>query len=187
MNNILEDMNEAVNPLDMIEIIFKNNNWSYIRQNETKLSVEIDAKNCAYTMTFYWEEFLSALQFSCDYDFHISEQNMGTAAPVLMRINSDMWMGRFDIKPGCGTPSFRQTCLYRGLGKYTNAQHIEDVIEIALNVCEHHYTAFYLLSHANDDGEQIEDHIFEAKPESGSLYDFDNQLSLALMDVAGEC
>lgn len=161
-------LHEVSNPLDDIEDLFKGNNWVFNRISDDELSVNVTGKSGRYNMIFVWQDDMSALQFCSQYDFSINGQNREKAAPIVMGINHDLWMGRFDIAKETGVPCFRHTCLYRGMGKTRTTEQLEDLIDIGLALCENHHSAFYILSHAND-----------------SLHE--EKLPLALMDIAGEC
>lgn len=158
---------EFQNPLDRVEELLTCNNWVFNRIDTEELMVKVMGKHCAYYLYFVWDDMLSALQFSCHYDKEINPRNMDRAAATLLSINEELWLGHFDIDKDTKLPCFRHTCLLRGLSKDGGFSAIEDMVDIGLGLCERHYYAFYLLSHANDATDQ--------------------NLSLALMETAGEC
>ncbi len=141
-----DSFGELSNPLDHVEEILINNNWVFNRMNEDELMVQVTGKSCNYRLFFLWHEDAGALQFCCQYDFSIRDQNMAAAARVLMSVNEHLWMGHFDIPGESGTPGFRQTCLLKGLESYNSiSEHISDLVEIAMAECERFHPAFQML------------------------------------------
>ena len=134
--------------------------------NNDELMVQVTGKVCDYRLFFIWQDDMNALQFCCQYNLAIGEKNMGMAARTLMKINENLWMGHFDIPHDTRTPSFRQTCLMRGVNGRSSIEHIEDLVDISMAQCERYYAAFHLLSTANVAN--------------------DENMTLALMDTAGE-
>ena len=96
----------------------------------------------------------------------IMPENMDMAAQALMNINSNVWMGHFEITHDSLAPRFRQTSLIRGQASKSEYDHIEDLVEISLNQCEHYHAVFDLLCVEN-----------ALNPET---------LSFAMMETAGE-
>lgn len=162
----LEQFENKANPLDHVEDILSNHNWMFNRVNNAELMVEVQGKHCGYRLFFIWQEDMSALQFCCQYDLTVSEANKPAAAQALMDINEDLWMGHFDIPKDTNVPSFRHTCLLRGLNDNRAGDHIEDLVDISMVQCERYFSVFHFLS---------EDKALN-----------DQTLSLALMDTSGE-
>lgn len=166
----IEFSDDFANPLDRVEDILKSNNWTFSRISDEELNVKVQGKNCSYDLLFIWQNDMGALQFCCEYNLSINADKMNKAAMSLLSINENLWMGHFDIPKNTNHPTFRHTCLLRGMEKTSGSEYIEDMVEIGLTLCEQYYSAFYLLSHANDANDAN-----------------DQTLSLALMETAGEC
>ncbi len=160
---IFEDVS---NPLDWVEEVFSIQDWAFDRQSEDELTVHVSGKHGQYRLHFLWQEEYSAMQFSCEMDVVIAPSARSDAAKALARMNSDIWLGHFDIREDIKIPRFRHTSLFRGMTGGSGAEHIEDLVDIALNECERYMPVFSLLSHHNQ------------TPDSAAL-------SLALMDSAG--
>ncbi|MCB1532545.1 MAG: YbjN domain-containing protein [Alphaproteobacteria bacterium] len=154
------------NPLDNVEDVLDSNNWVFSRLSDEELMVSVSGKHCDYRLFFIWQKDLEALQFCCQYDMNISDINMVSAAKVLMHINEGLWMGHFDIPQDTKCPSFRHTCLMRGLNLSDIHDHIEDLVDISLAQCERSYSMFHFLCESKVANDQI--------------------MSLALMETSGE-
>lgn len=158
---------EKANPLDNVEDILNSHNWVFNRLNDSELMVEVAGKHCDYRLFFIWQEDMSALQFCCQYDLTISKNNHDAAAQALMSLNESLWMGHFDIPKDTRVPSFRHTCLLRGIDRGSaGSEHIEDMVDISMVQCERFYSVFHFLSSTEVANDQT--------------------LSLALMDTSGE-
>lgn len=153
------------NPLDSVEDVLNAHNWTFNRVTNDELMVQVAGKSCDYRLFFIWQEDMQALQFCCQYDLIVADDQYAKAAQSLMVINENLWMGHFDLPKETGTPSFRQTCLMRGMSNVIHDQ-IEDLVDISLVQCERYYHVFHLLTHKRTTDDQ--------------------SLALALMDTAGE-
>ena len=65
---------EDSNPLDLIESIIVDNDWSFDRQGNNELTVGVEGSWCQYHLWFSWRSDLRAIHFSCAYDVKIPER-----------------------------------------------------------------------------------------------------------------
>lgn len=165
MTDQSEHLDEVTNPLDCVEDILAGQNWSFSRMNQDELMVDVSGKRGTYRMVLVWQEEYCAMQFSCHLDLIVPQDRHDLMALALARVNSGMWLGHFDLPADTGVPCFRHTSLFRGQGG-SGADHMQDLMDIALNECERIYPTFAMLSDVCEMDE--------------------NQLSLALSDTAGE-
>ncbi len=160
-----DDLYEDVsNPLDSVEEILCANEWTFDRMAEDELTVQVSGKMGEYTLFFRWQEEYSAMQFTCQYDLDVKTNAMDEAAKTMTAINSTLWLGHFDFREGTEIPCFRHTALFRGMTHTSGAEHIEDLVDIALAECERYYPVF---------------DMFARGPANGA------DLSLAMMNCAG--
>jgi len=157
---------ETINPLDSVEDLLNDHNWVYNRMNSDELIVQVTGNACDYRLLFVWQEHMSALQFCCQYEMEIHDNNIPAANAAIMDINSSLWMGHFEIDKENRMPAFRHTCLLRGRKDAGNSEYVEDLVDISLVQCERYHSLFHILS------------LPETAPE--------DSLSLALMDTLGE-
>jgi len=161
-NEIFEDVS---NPLDSVEEILCANEWIFDRMTVDELTVQITGKMGEYKLFFHWQEEYSAMQFCCQYDIDVHIKAMDEAARTMTSINSGLWLGHFDFRENTSIPCFRHTTLFRGQTQTSGAEHIEDLVDIALAECERFYPVFDMLS--------------RGVPQNADM-------SLALMPAAGE-
>ncbi len=142
-----DTLNDDHNPLDNIEDILCNNNWTFERLSQDELTVKLEGQFCEYRLYFIWQEELGAMQFCAQYDMHIHSNNMDEAAATLMEINENLWMGHFDIPKRTRKPSYRYTCLMQTT---EGAQdQLENLVDISLTQCEKYFHAFHILADEN--------------------------------------
>lgn len=142
----LDDFEDIVNPLDNVEDVLRSHNWDYNRASEDELIVTVAGKACSYRLFFIWQEDLNLLQFCCQYDLTVMEENVEAARNIMMDINETLILGHFDLPRDTATPSLRHTSLLRGMSNDNGFEKLEDLIDISLTLCERHYSAFSLLT-----------------------------------------
>ncbi|HYD67871.1 YbjN domain-containing protein [Azospirillum sp.] len=129
------------NPLDIVEEIVTANEWPFDRSSEDELIVEIGGRWCDYRLYFVWQQDVSAMQFSCQFDMKVQANRRDAVSGLLAEVNSRLWLGHFDVCSEEHTPMFRQTTLLRG-SRGATVEQLEDLVEIALSECERFYPAF---------------------------------------------
>lgn len=167
--DLTEALEEYTNPLDCAEEVLSAHQWSFDRANEDELYVQARGHYGAYKILLLWQEGYSALQFCCQYDIEIHPEAMDQAAIAIRDINSNLWLGHFDLPESTGMPCFRHTSLFRGVASAAGADQLENLIDIALAECERYHSTFSFLSKS-----------------SGTPNTMDEEtLALAMMDPAG--
>lgn len=162
----MEIFEDVSNPLDSIEDILTDHDWMFTRLHDDELSVTASGRLGNYALTFIWQEEFSALQFFCEFDMEIPTERMDMSAKVLRTINERLWLGHFDVPEPKKAPCFRHTSLFRGWTQTSGAEHMEDLIEIALAECERYHNVFNMLA--------------------SSLYLTDEMIEFMLSEGAGE-
>ncbi len=142
---------EVSNPLDGVEEIMMNNDWVYDRLADDEMTVTISSEQGHHTLRFLWQDEFSAMQLSCMPDITVSPDKRDIAAQTLQSINSNLWLGHFDLQRDAEGSSdlmicFRHTSLFRGNVESSGVEHMEDVIDIAIAECERYYMTLDLLS-----------------------------------------
>jgi len=131
------------NPLDLVERIVSEHEWTFDRQSDLDLSVSVAGSWCDYHLGFTWARDLAALQVSCTFDLKVQDRRRGDVHTLLALVNERMWCGHFDLWSEEALPMFRHVLLLRGSGPTTGQ--VEDMIEVAITECERFYPAFQFL------------------------------------------
>lgn len=148
---------EISNPLDGVEDLLSSQKWVFNRANRDELFVEVKGRHGVYHMMFAWDEDYGALQFCCEYDLQLHDANLDLAFRTIAHINRSLWLGHFDMAEDSMRPSFRHTQLFRGMTQTSGAEHLQDLMQIAVSECDRHYQTLLLLTQydTGDDGEQL--------------------------------
>lgn len=166
MTDNTEYFEDVSNPLDSVEDILVGQNWAFSRMTQDELMVDVTGKLGTYRMVFNWQEDFSAMQFTCHFDLIVSPAQRDLCALALARVNTGLWLGHFDLPSDTLVPCFRHTSLFRGQTQTSGADHLQDLMDIALGECERFHPMFSLMT-----GEDMPDeHIMD----------------LAVLDVRGE-
>lgn len=140
----VENTGLTQNPLDVMEEIVIANDWPFERLSSDEMVVECKGRWTSYRLFFYWQDDVSAMQFSCQFDMKVLPSNAVQTYELLARVNERMWLGHFDVEQDDGIPTFRHTTLLRGHNG-ASVEMLEDMVDIALNECERFYPAFHLV------------------------------------------
>ncbi len=154
------------NPLDCVEDVLSDNNWVYDRTNNEELLLDVAGSVFSYRLCFVWQENMDALQIVCNYGCRVSDANMPIVADTIMKINSRMWMGHFELSYEEKVPRFRYTCLFHDRNSESVYNNIQGIVDICFAQCERYQSTFQMLA-----SDQIVDN---------------NAISLAMMDIVGE-
>ena len=140
----VEKTGPVQNPLDLMEEIVIANNWPFERLSSDEMVVECKGRWSSYRLFFFWQDDVSAMQFSCQVDMKVPSSRATATYELLARVNERLWVGHFDVEQDEAVPTFRHTALLRG---HTGAsvEMLEDMVDIALNECERFYPAFHFV------------------------------------------
>ncbi|HET8729331.1 MAG TPA: YbjN domain-containing protein [Alphaproteobacteria bacterium] len=137
----VESTSFTQNPLDLMEEIVAANDWVFERASHDEMLVEVAGRWCNYRLFFFWQDEISAMQFSCQFDMKIPAAKKTAVCELLATVNERMWLGHFDVDGDEQTPMFRHTTLLRG-NHGASVEMLEDLVDITLTECERFYPAF---------------------------------------------
>ena len=132
-------------PIELMEKFVDANEWRLNHASPTEISVEIPGQWSDYTLNLTWQGKHSALHINVFLDIFILDNQIGAAREVITSMNSQIWMGHFDLLPDDGSVVFRHNLPLRGTGGATPEQ-IEDLIDITLGECERAYPALFQIA-----------------------------------------
>ena len=81
------------------------------------------------------------MRLSCGLGIEVHANRKAEILDVLNRVNAMMWAGHFGLDDHGNKVSFRHTTMFRGISA-SGAEHIEAMVECALEACELYYTTF---------------------------------------------
>ena len=132
------------NPLDFIEEIVVDNNWSHNRVNENALYVEISGQWCDYFLSLAWNYDTDFLQYTCTYNMRIPSDKEDSICILLNKINSDLCFGHFELWGEDGWVLYRNSISTNNEKKISSNQ-IKQIFSLSITECDKFYPTFQFL------------------------------------------
>lgn len=129
------------NPLDLAEMVIMDRDWVFDRPAEGELIAEVNGVWCNYRVWFNWQEDSGGLSLSCELDSKFPKRLATNIYTLLALANEKVWLGHFDTSSEDSTVLFRHSLLLRD-GAGTTAEHLQELLDIAISECERLYPAF---------------------------------------------
>ncbi len=146
------------NPVDMIEFVAANNDWSFERSGEDEIAMTVEGRWTDYHVSFSWMEEFEALHLACAFDIKVPESRVNEVIRLLSQINGQVLMGHFDLWRQEEVIIFRQSLLLAGGAEPTNQQ-VEVLLSSALDACESYYQAFQFVVWSGMDAQRAIDAV----------------------------
>ncbi len=141
MTSMMTKTDAVYNPLDIAELVIMDRDWVFDRPGEGELIAEVAGTWCRYRIWFNWQEDSGGLTMSCSLETKFPKQMTTKVHSLLALVNEKMWLGHFDITSEDMSITFRHSLLVRDqVG--TSAEHLQDLLDIAIEECERFYPAF---------------------------------------------
>ena len=133
--------NLSLNPIDIVEEVIYEKNWSFSRADEYELVADIASKCCQYRLYFTWSENIRAISFTTTFDLKFPQSKIFKAYELISLINEKLWLGHFDITSKNGIPAFRHTILSNSDSDFLHKK-LENLVDTAIFECEKYYPSF---------------------------------------------
>jgi len=133
--------NIPLNPIDIVEEVIYQKNWSFSRADDYELVADIASKWCQYRLYFTWSENVRAINFTITFDLKYPQSKIIKAYELIGLINEKLWLGHFDITSKNGIPAFRHTILANPDSDFLH-KILENLVDIAIYECEKYYPSF---------------------------------------------
>jgi len=134
----------ATHPLDLVERVVTENEWSFERSHVDEMAVEMPGQWSAYYLYFSWRPDVRMMQLTCAFDIRVPQNKRSLLHGLLAAVNERMCLGHFDLWSEEGLPMFRHVVPLRGVAGIAPEQ-LEDLIEFATGECDRFYPAFQLV------------------------------------------
>ncbi len=145
------------NPVDIIELIAAQNDWTFERSGDDEITVSIEGSWCDYHVSFSWMEEIEALQLACAFDIKVPDGRRTEVTRLLALINEQMWVGHFDLWQAEGVIMYRHALLLAGQVEPSDEQ-IGAMLENALEACDRYYQSFQFVVWAGKTAREALDH-----------------------------
>jgi hypothetical protein len=141
MTAMMMKTDKVYNPLDLAELVIMDRDWVFDRPGDGELIAEVNGAWCNYRIWFTWQEDSGGLTLSCALDSKFTKQTQPRVHSLLALVNEKLWLGHFDIGSDDGSVVFRHSLLLRD-GAGTTADHLRELLDIAVSESERFYPAF---------------------------------------------
>lgn len=129
------------NPLDLAELVIMDRDWVFDRPADGELIAEVNGVWCNYRIWFAWQEECGGLALSCSLDSKLPKQTLPKVHSLLALVNEKLWLGHFHISSDDMSVTFRHSLMLRD-GAGTTAEHLQELLDLAISECERFYPAF---------------------------------------------
>ena len=129
------------NPIDIAETVIMDRDWVFDRTGEGEIVTEMNGTWCNYRIWFSWQEDSGGLTLSCALESKCPKAALPKMHALLALVNEKLWLGHFDIGSLDATIIFRHSLLLQG-GAGTSPEHLQELLDIAIEECERFYPAF---------------------------------------------
>ncbi len=141
MTAMIAKADDMYNPLDIAEMVIMDRDWVFDRPADGELIAEVGGVWCNYRIWFNWQEDSGGLTLSCALDAKFPKHMLTKIHSLLALVNEKLWLGHFDICAEDASVTFRHSLLLRD-GAGTTADHLRELLDIAINECNRFYPAF---------------------------------------------
>jgi hypothetical protein len=149
------------NPLELIERLATANNWPFERGGDDEITIVAQGKWTDYQVSFTWMDHLEALHIACACELKVPERSQTEVHKLIMMINSQLWVGHFDLWTKDGLLTHRHSLVLAG-GVQASGRQCEVLLSSALDACERYYPAFQFVVWAGEGArEAMEAAMFE--------------------------
>lgn len=129
------------NPLDIVEDLVCAHEWTFDREGDNELAVQVRGQWCDLHMWFAWRVETGSLFFTCALDMRVPEGRRRAVYPLLATINERLWLGHFELWSEEGWPTFRHTLL-TSRETPLGVRVVEELVDAAHAECDRYYPAF---------------------------------------------
>ena len=166
MSMIALQVERQSNPVDMIEFVAANNDWTFERSGEDEISMTVGGRWADYHVSFSWMADFEALHLACAFDIKVPQIRVNEVIRLLSIVNGQVLMGHFDLWRAEDVVIFRQSLLLAGGVEPTDRQ-VEVLLSSALDACEAYFQAFQFVVWSGMDAQDAVDAVmFETAGEA---------------------
>ena len=161
-----EDLDVAMDPLDVVEHVLSAENLEFDRSDEGDLAFSLAGDWKDYELWFAWRPEADCLQLCLSIDMRIGKDRRAAAYELVSLINQRVWLGHFEIWADDGEVVFRHALSLPAGERPTMAQ-AASMIDAAMEAADRFYPAFdFLVQGSRSPEEAIAACMFETVGEA---------------------
>ena len=156
-----EDMEFALDPLDVVERVLAAENLAFDRSDEGDLAFSLAGDWKDYEMWFAWRPEADCLQLCVSLDLRAPKSKRSATQALLTLVNPRVWIGHFELWVEEGEVIFRNAMALPHGERPTMAQ-AASMIDSAVEAADRFYPAFdFLLKGSKSPAEAMTACMFE--------------------------
>ena len=144
MSHPEEDVEFALDPLDVVERVLTAENLSFDRSDDGDLAFSLTGDWKDYELWFAWRPEADCLQLCVSLDLRAPKSKRGVANALLALINPRVWLGHFELWAEDGEVVFRNAMSLPHGERPTMAQ-AASMIDTAVEAADRFFPAFDFL------------------------------------------
>ncbi len=157
---------DLTNPVDVVERLAANHDWSFARASEDEVTLVVGGQWADYQVSFTWMSDIEALHLACAFDLKVPQRRRAEVIELVTKINEQLWVGHFDVWIKDGLAMFRHALVLTGGATASDGQ-CEALLGAALDACERYYQAFqFVLWAGKSAAEALDATMFETSGEA---------------------
>lgn len=134
-------MQDALNPLTVIEAVGDYNDWQCSWLSESEVVLMVPGTSLVYEIHFIWQKETNYLHLICFSDLEISDHSNLDFLRLLMLANQKLWIGSFGVLEN-NIVAYRHMLHLKEWGYNDFESLIDDVIGIAIDESESFFPSF---------------------------------------------
>jgi len=139
-----EDLDVAMDPLDVVEHVLSAENLDFDRSDEGDLAFSLAGDWKDYELWFAWRPEADCLQLCLSLDMRAGKAKRSKANELVSMINPRVWLGHFEIWADEGEIVFRNALALPGGERPTLGQ-AASMIDAAMEAADRFFPAFDFL------------------------------------------
>ena len=147
-----EDVFET-SPIDELETLIKDNDWTYKRIGSEEIRAEITGQWASYQLVFFWHEDEEILDLECDLGLKTTLEKQHEALRLCAQVNREIALGHMDLELEQGSLYYRYTGLHAG-HEDVSSEHLAELINFVVFDLDRFYPAFMILLKNNISAQQ---------------------------------
>ncbi len=166
MLDIDHEPDRTDHPLDVIERLATRNDWSFDRDDEDEISVNVAGAWAEYEVAITWLDRMEAIHVASAFDLRVPARRKTEVLTLISLINEQLWLGHFDFWSAENVVMFRHSLLLSGGAEPTDEQAVI-LVKSAVDACERYYQAFqFVLWAGNSAREALDGAMMETAGEA---------------------
>ena len=156
----------TANPVDEIELLAAQNDWTFERSDEDEIAISIAGDDTDYNVAVTWLSEIEALHLACAFDIKVPAARRNEVTKLLALVNEQLWIGHFDLWQEEGVIMYRNALLLAGRAEASPDQ-MQALLDSAVEAADQYYQVFQFVAvNGRDAGNALETALFETVGEA---------------------